>query len=97
MSKLRERLAANYYTERRNQIYRENPKDARARWSLQGQVDADFRKDLEDEYGITDALANGKVTPEKAGKLFNKAWQDGHSAGYGEVDIHYSELVDLVL
>jgi hypothetical protein len=32
----------------------------------------------------------------KADKLYEIAWEFGHSAGYGEIEIYYDQLVDLV-
>lgn len=29
-------------------------------------------------------------------KIYSKAWEDGHSSGYYEVEHHFSELCDLV-
>jgi hypothetical protein len=107
MSELENRLAANYYTERQNQIYRDYKGDRESgttghgdrqrNWADDAALRAEFRKDLEDEFGITAALAAGSVTQEKADKLFNKAWEDGHSSGYREVALHYDELSELVL
>lgn len=51
-------------------------------------LEAQFRADLTDEYGMTGH--------PKADLLFSKAWQMGHSAGYGEVASYYDDLVDLV-
>jgi hypothetical protein len=53
--------------------------------------EAEFRADLIEEHG-TEVLP-----PEVENALFAKAWEDGHSAGYGEVAGHYDELATLVL
>lgn len=49
---------------------------------------AQFKHDLEHEYGVADH--------PKRHKLFQKAYEYGHASGYHEVANHYSELVDLV-
>jgi hypothetical protein len=51
-------------------------------------LETKFRDDLEEEYDM--------VGHPKADILFSKAWQMGHSAGYGEVASYYDELYDLV-
>ena len=33
---------------------------------------------------------------ETADAVFRKAWEDGHSSGYREVEMHYTELADIV-
>ncbi len=50
-----------------------------------------FRKDLEEEFG-TD-----KAPQVKRDKLFEIAWSIGHSCGYSEVCIYYSEMAELIL
>jgi hypothetical protein len=54
----------------------------------QGRLHAKFKADLEEEHGL--------VGHPKADKLFSKAWEDGHYAGYAEVALKYDDLVDLV-
>lgn len=50
-----------------------------------------FRLYLREEYGTSEL-------PEAVDNaLFGKAWGDGHSCGYHEVELHYGELADLVL
>jgi hypothetical protein len=51
-------------------------------------LEAQFRRDLEDEYSVADH--------PKASMLYSKAWQLGHSAGLGEVASYYDDLVDLI-
>lgn len=47
------------------------------------------RAKMEAEFGTADM-------PEKARDLiWNKAWEDGHSSGYGEVRMHYDDLSDI--
>ena len=48
----------------------------------------EFRKDLADEYGVTGH--------PKEPKLWNMAWEHGHSSGLEEVAMYYDELVELV-
>lgn len=33
---------------------------------------------------------------ETADAVYRKAWEDGHSSGYREVEMHYQELADIV-
>ena len=47
-----------------------------------------FKHDLFEEYGVKDN--------PKRDKLFNLAWEEGHSSGYYEVENYFSELVDLI-
>ena len=47
-----------------------------------------FRKALEETYGLT--------KHPKRGKLWEMAWDKGHSCGLGEVLIYYDEFVDLL-
>jgi acyl-CoA reductase-like NAD-dependent aldehyde dehydrogenase len=47
-----------------------------------------FRADLEAEFGM--------AGHPKAGKIWDKAWEDGHSYGLVEVVNTYAELVDLL-
>ncbi len=47
-----------------------------------------FKIDLEVEYGL--------VGHPKADLLFSKAWEMGHSSGFGEVLNYYDELSELV-
>ena len=39
---------------------------------------------------------SSSVPTEAAKAVFRKAWADGHSSGYQEVEGHYEELADLV-
>jgi hypothetical protein len=54
----------------------------------QFRITAAFRKSLEEEHGT--------VGHPKADLLWEKAWEDGHSGGYGEVLNYYIDLVELV-
>ncbi len=47
-----------------------------------------FKYDLEAEYGVED-------NPKKD-KLFEIAWEQGHSYGFTEVALHYAQLVELI-
>lgn len=51
------------------------------------ELKAKFRDDIEAEYDMTGH--------PKADKLWELAWEYGHSAGYSEVAIYYAELVEL--
>ena len=48
----------------------------------------EFKNDLEEAYGV-------QYNP-KAQKLFQIAWDYGHSAGYYEVLGYYDELIELI-
>ncbi len=52
------------------------------------EVHAQFRKDIEEEYGT--------AGHPKAQRLFDIAWDLGHGSGLYEVDLHYNDLVDLI-
>jgi len=54
----------------------------------QGRLNDLFRADLEAEYGT--------CGHPKAGKLYEIAWELGHSCGYTEVAYHYAELAELI-
>jgi hypothetical protein len=47
-----------------------------------------FEQDLAEEYGVAD-------NPKRS-KLFDTAWQLGHSNGLHDVACHYDELVELI-
>ena len=107
MNDLQERLRSNYYQEKHNASYRaykgdkanglEGHGDRQKNWAEDAAIRAEFKADLEDEYGVAKAITEDRVTRKKADLLFAKAWDYGHSAGYREVDIHYGELLELVL
>jgi hypothetical protein len=52
-------------------------------------LEAKLRADLEKENEVTGN--------PKAGRLWEIAWEQGHSGGYGEVINAYNQLVDLIL
>lgn len=56
-----------------------------------------FRADLENEYGIREALGSLRITQAKADRLWSLAWDHGHSGGLNEVVGFYEDFVDLVL
>ena len=56
------------------------------------EVFRDFKKALFDHYL---PMPNKKTHP-KAEKTFNLAWEHGHSSGYNEVELLFSELAELV-
>lgn len=49
----------------------------------------EFRKELYEYYGVTDN--------PKADAVYDKAYDRGHSAGYGEVSSYFGDLVDLIV
>lgn len=51
-------------------------------------IDA-FRKELYEYYGVTDN--------PKADAVYDKAYDQGHSAGFGEVSSIFGDLVDLIV
>ena len=51
-------------------------------------IDA-FRNELYDYYGVTDN--------PKADAVYDKAYDMGHAAGFGEVSAHFGDLVDLIV
>jgi hypothetical protein len=90
----REKLENNYYQDLINESYRASKVtgNARDRLMRDAEIREEFRKDMEDFHGVTAA-----VPQKKRDLLYRLAWDYGHSAGYTEVDLYYSELVDLVL
>lgn len=54
----------------------------------QAEIQAEFRADLEDEYET--------AGHPKADKLWELAWDYGHSSGLREVELHYAEFAELV-
>ena len=49
---------------------------------------SEFKEKLAKEYGIENH--------PKLDRLFEIAWDFGHSSGFNEVDIYFSEMVDLI-
>ena len=69
----------------------------RHRQSLRRAVEAEFRKDLEQEvFGLYGLPAAEHVAQTKLDKLWDYAWSEGHSAGYYSVADIYEELSELV-
>lgn len=54
------------------------------------------RAELHNEFSVELAKENG-IDPKSKfhKKLFEKAWEEGHSSGYGEVALEYEELAAL--
>jgi len=52
------------------------------------EIRAKFREALEKEYGMQNH--------PKKDKIWEKAWDDGHSGGWTEILITYDELVELI-
>ena len=61
---------------------------AQAWQTRSGELEAEFKNDLEAHYDMTGHA--------KAGLLYAKAWEQGHHAGLHEVACVYSDLVELV-
>ena len=55
----------------------------------QARLNKQFRLDLEVEHGV--------IGNPKADKLFEIAWEQGHSYGFSEVALHYDQLVVLII
>ena len=56
--------------------------------AISKRIDA-FRKELYEYYGVTDN--------PKADAVYDKAYDHGHSAGFGEVAAYFGDLVDLIV
>jgi hypothetical protein len=54
----------------------------------QYKIDNEFKLALFKEYGVEDH--------PKREKVFDMAWQNGHASGYGDVEYHFSEYVELI-
>lgn len=54
-------------------------------------LDAEFWRDAREEIGYGESLNEAQISV-----LENKAWEDGHSAGYSEVFIQLQDLVDFL-
>lgn len=61
----------------------------RKRYEADAKASLAFKNDLEDEFGVSH-------DHPKAKRLFDLAWEYGHSSGYNEVLNFYSDLVDLI-
>lgn len=71
------------------------PRDERVAQDLSNRearrgFEAQFRSYLEDTYA-------SEIPAGAYGAIFSKAWADGHSSGYGEVEMHYQDLAELSL
>ena len=53
------------------------------------ELNMEFKAALEKEYGI--------VNHPKADKLWEIAWDEGHSSGYSDVEIYYERFLELIL
>lgn len=49
---------------------------------------AEHKAKLAEEYGV--------VGHPKLDKLYNLAWAYGHSSGFGEVEYHFRDFVELI-
>lgn len=73
--------------DRQNENYHNFPKDYAARRKADEQIKEEMKHDLAAYFGFesfSDALK---------GKLFEKAWEDGHSAGYMDVAMGYQDML----
>ncbi len=55
--------------------------------SEQARITNEFKEYLVDEYAF-----NLPATTHSA--LWSKAWEDGHSYGFGEIESHYANIVE---
>jgi hypothetical protein len=68
---------------------------ARASYSAEGvRLEECFKNDLFLEYVKTDGDEISDDVRKKAEVIYAKAWEDGHSSGFSEVEIYFSNLVD---
>jgi len=86
-SRLKERLESYYY--RGKAPYgKAGTRERDAYRDEQGLLHQEFQEDLFEHYGVTDN--------PKARKAFQLAWDYGHADGHAEVDIYFSDLVELI-
>lgn len=64
---------------------KETPGERIARNNAERQA---HKQKLEEKYGV--------VGHPKADRLYELAWEHGHSSGYSEVEIYYDDFVELV-
>lgn len=84
---VKDMLGANTVIER--SVDDEAFKDARRAYAAdQSRLTEQFRQDLFVEHNV--------VTNPKRDKCFSLAWDQGHSAGYGEVASYFDTFVDLI-
>lgn len=57
-------------------------------YTKRANLDEEFELALFKEYGVED-------NPKRE-KCFQLAWERGHSSGYNEVEIQFSEIVELI-
>lgn len=78
--KNREDARENY----RNELRAERNKHGEEQYK----IDKEFKLALFKEYGVE--------TNPKREKAFSMAWEAGHAEGYGSVECHFSEFVELI-
>ncbi len=61
------------------------------------QIYRDEISKIHDEFKLALFKEYGVETHHKREEIFNKAWEDGHSTGYNDVEIIFSELVELII
>jgi len=86
VSEVRQYASALEKYEKKEFEWKEHIKQVHIR---QAELENQFREDLIEDLGIKDN--------PKAGLLFSKAWELGHSSGYHEVYNYACDLVDLIL
>lgn len=65
--------------------------DAEARREREAEQMAHYRSEFATEYGID------HLPREVVDLVWNLAWQEGHSSGYGQVEHYYGEYAPMVL
>ena len=89
MKTIQDKLRDNYYrTKLPFFTIKENPERAMARHRDNARLEEEFKRDLFEDLGITNN--------PKAEKLYSKAWELGHSAGYSEIYLDAQDLVELI-
>jgi predicted RNase H-like nuclease (RuvC/YqgF family) len=94
------RLASNHSAVDAKQYTKDLEKyeTANASYKVELSKIQEHNSDMDSELEIFMKEASGlnkHVPEEKRGKLWSKAWEDGHSSGYSDVYTHLCELVDL--
>lgn len=83
-----DKINAGEYQNRTVVEFRKSDGGMRSYWAEEARLRAKFEDDLADELGIADN--------PKRDLLLEKAWSNGHSAGYSEVANIAVDLVELI-
>ena len=86
-----DKVNQGYYQTKLTYPARSNPdfKALKAAYNEDQQALEDlFRKDLFDEFGVTDN--------PKADLCYSKAWSHGHASGYADVLSYFADIVELI-